>query len=419
MKKVISIAVSSLLLGNISFAQTATADNSLLQSIQQKIDAKKSGLGSHVQTNSGLSGLSNKSSSKDMSEIAKSVNVIPDTVKTTVTKTTETVVKEDNKVESNKKIIKNSDNKPQTTNVSVVELKPNHDLSSANMSTNNVTVASKNEICEPVKPKVHKKPIKKTFVKKTVVKKTVVDNFDMVKTQNYTPVDFSQKNKFILNNQVNASIKENGSHIEVTISDKLGHVIPKEQFNKDFIRVVQISNNFKNVNHQEENMNFSDVSYLFNKVENNCSAIFVQYHLKSSAVPTTLVKYVFHEGTLRDSMDSSCPQSIPEDISTNVNYSVSNNISGLIFKDNKLVATKPVSFNIIFSKDGVTKVPSDLFVYAVKNDFSDLTVFEPKNYGHASSGVLFEQNLEKGHYILGYSFKEGKKEDYFKNINVE
>lgn len=428
MKKVISIAVSSLLLSNISFAQTANADNSILQSIQQKIDAKKSGLGSHVQTNSGLSGLSNKSSTKDMSEIAKSVNVAPDTTQTTMTKTTETVIKEDNK-SSGKTVIKNTDNKVHTTTISPVDVKEVKEIkevkevkSQSNVSFDNTTVKElpkKNEICEPVKHTIHKKPVQKAVIKKTVIKKTVVNNFDMVKTQNYTPVDFSQKNKWILNSQVNASIKDNASHIEVTLSDKNGQVIPKEQFNKDFIRVVQISNNFKSINHQEENMNFVDTSYMFNKSENNCSAIFVQYHLKSSAIPTTLVKYISNEGALRDNIDSSCPQAIPEDISTNVNYSVSNNISGLIFKDNKLISSKPVSFNIIFSKDGVTKIPNDLFVYAIKNDFSDLTVFEPKNYGHASSGIAFEQNLAKGQYVLGYSFKEGKKEDYFKNINVQ
>lgn len=400
MKKVISIAVSSLLLSNISFAQTATGDNSLLQSIQQKIEAKKSGLGSNVQTSSGLSGLGNKTPNKDMSEIAKSVNVMPPANETTITKTTETqtVTKENSQINS----VKKPTLKATETRLS---------------SDNNAVNINNKEFCEPVKRKVYKKPIKRV-VKKTVVKKKVVNNFEMVKTQNYTPTDFSQKNNWLLSSQVNTTIKDSASHIEVSISDKQGQVIPKEQFNKDFIRVVQFANNFKNVTHEEESMNFNHTSYMFNKVESICSTIFVQYHLKSSAVPTTLVKYISQQGLLRDNIDSSCSQTLPEDLATNVNYSASNNISGLILKDNKLVSSKPVSFNIIFSKDGVIKIPEELFVYAVKKDFSDLTVLEPKNYGHAASGVLFENNLEKGQYILGYSFKEGKKENYFKNITV-
>lgn len=406
MKKVISIAVSSLLLSNISFAQTATGDNSLLQSIQQKIEAKKSGLGSNVQTNSGLSGLGNKTPNKDMSEIAKSVNVIPPVNETTITKTTETqtVTKENSQINSGKKTI-----------LKTTEPRLNSDNNAVN--NNAVNINNSKEFCEPVKRKVYKKPIKRV-VKKTVVKKKVVNNFEMVKTQNYTPTDFSQKNNWLLSSQVNTTIKDSASHIEVSISDKQGQVIPKEQFNKDFIRVVQFANNFKNVTHEEESMNFNNTSYMFNKVESICSTIFVQYHLKSSAVPTTLVKYISQQGLLLDNIDSSCSQTLPEDLATNVNYSASNNISGLILKDNKLVSSKPVSFNIIFSKDGIIKVPEQLFVYAVKKDFSDLTVLEPKNYGHAASGVLFENNLEKGQYILGYSFKEGKKENYFKNITV-
>ena len=43
MKKVLSIAISSLLVGNFAYADTANED--LLVTIQKKIEAKKSGLG--------------------------------------------------------------------------------------------------------------------------------------------------------------------------------------------------------------------------------------------------------------------------------------------------------------------------------------------------------------------------------------
>lgn len=411
MKKVISIAVSTLLLGNVALAETTNTDNNLLQSIQQKIDAKKSGLGSNVQTNSGLSGLSNKSANKDINEIAKNVN--SNTATSNVSANSTTPVTITSKSEIKNKIVA----KPVETPVASVENKPEVKPVMTNTSVNE----SNPENCEPPKPKiVHKKIVKKHVVKKAVpVKKVVLNNFDMVKTQNYTPIDFSEKNKWIQNSQVKSSIKENGSHLEVSISDMNGHVIPKEQFNRDFIRVVQISQNFKTVNRQEDNMDFLNSSYIFNKEVRNCAAIFVQYHLKSSAVPTNLVKYVSKDGSLRDSIDSSCKQNTPDDLPTNLNYSDSNNISALLFKNNKLVSSKPVSFNVVFSKDGVVRIPNDLFVYAVKSDLSDLSVLEPKNYGTNSSGIAFEQNLEKGHYVLGYSFKEGKTENYFKNINIE
>lgn len=408
MKKVISIAVSTLLLGNVALAETTNTDNNLLQSIQQKIDAKKSGLGSNVQTNSGLSGLSNKSANKDINEIAKNVNA--NTVTSTVGANSATPVSITPKSELNNKTVAKHVETP-------VENKPEVKTVMVNNSVN----ATNPENCEPPKPKVvHKKIVKKHVVKKAIpVKKVEPNNFDMVKTQNYTPIDFSEKNKWIQNTQVKSSIKENGSHLEVSISDTNGNVIPKEQFNKDFIRVVQIPQNFNTVNRQEDTMDFLNSSYIFNKEVRNCAAIFVQYHLKSSAVPTTLVKYISKDGSLRDSIDSACKQNTPTDLPTNLNYSDSNNISALLFKNSKLVSSKPVSFNVVFSKDGVVRIPNDLFVFAVKSDLSDLSVLEPKNYGTTASGIAFEQNLEKGHYVLGYSFKEGKTENYFKNINVE
>lgn len=410
MRKVISIAVSTLLLGNVALAETTNTDNNLLQSIQQKIDAKKSGLGSNVQTNSGLSGLSNKSANKDINEIAKNVN--SNTASSNVSANSTTPVTITPKSEINKIVAK-----PVEISAGPIENKSEVKPVIVNTSIN----ASNPENCEPTKPKIiHKKIVKKHVVKKTVpVKKVEPNNFDMVKTQNYNPIDFSEKNKWIQNSQVKSSIKENGSHLEVNISDMNGHVIPKEQFNRDFIRVVQISQNFKTINRQEDNMDFLNSSYIFNKEVRNCAAIFVQYHLKSSSVPTNLVKYVSKDGSLSDSIDSSCKQNTPNDLPTNLNYSDSNNISALLFKNNKLVSSKPVSFNVVFSKDGVVRIPNDLFVYAVKSDLSDLSVLEPKNYGNNSSGISFEQNLEKGHYVLGYSFKEGKTENYFKNINVE
>lgn len=380
MKKVISIAISTLLLSNVSLADITSADNGLLQSIQQKIDTKKSNLGSNVQTNSGLSGF-NK-------DLVKSVSNEP--------------------IASPSKL---------NTEISKVEVKPV--VSSTELKQSNNLVNKKEEICEPVKTtvkKIIKRPIKKAV---KITPKPVKNDFDLVKTQNYTPIDFSTNQKWILNNQIKLNIQDNLKVLEVSISDSNGKVIPKEQFNKSFIRVVQISQDFNKLNHQENEMNFSNTSFLFDKTLENCGAIFVQYHLKSSSTPTNLVKYVDQNGLLTNSIDSSCKSQLPQDLSTNLNYSVLNNMSGLFFKNDKLVATKPINFNILFLKNGLSRTPNDLFVYAVKQDFSDLNVLEPQSFGTAASGISYENTLEKGKYILGYSFNEGSTENYFKNINVE
>lgn len=399
MKKVISIAISTLFISNFALAETKTIDNNLLQSIQQKIDAKKSGLGADIQTNSGLSGLSNKSINKDMNEIAKNVNVSNNTSATV-----------NESIGSNHKM-------------DIMITKPY--LTEKKSEINNVDNVKKNYIHKdngdyPKKKIIHKRLIKKNIVKKIIPNKIVEENsIEMVKTQSYIPNDFSEKNQWIKSNQIKSSIKNNGSHLEISISDINGKIIPKEQFNKDFIRVVQLSQDFKIVNNQENKMDFLNNSYIFNKEVDNCAAIFVQYHLKYSSIPTTFIKYLSNEGILSDSIDSSCKQTIPNDLSTNINYSETNNISGILFKNNKFVSSKPVTFNIVFSRQGIVKIPNNLFVYAVKFDFSDLSVLEVKNYGHNSNGVLFEQMLEKGNYVLGYSFNEGETENYFKNINVQ
>lgn len=403
MIKVISIAVSTLLLGNIAFADTTNTDNNLLQSIQQKIDTKKSNLGSNVQVNSGLTGI-NKTPAKDTSK--DTANTVKNGVVDQVSPS------KVDKVEVVNTGISSTDTKVQVkpVPVEVKELiKPVE------------TLSKKEEICEPVKPVV-KKVFKKKIFKKAIVKAStapIKNDFELVKTKNYTPIDFSPKQKWILNSQVKLSIQDKGNNFEVSISDTNGQVIPPEQFTKSFVRVVQISQNFDTIVHQEDEMNFTGNPYSFNKEVKNCAAVFVQYHLNSSAVATNLVQYVDKNGSLSDHIDSSCKQENPEDLPTNLNYSSINNISGLFFKNDKLLSTRPINFNIIFTKNGSTKTPNELFVYSVKPDFSDLRVIEPKTYGNASSGVIFETNLEKGSYILGYTFKEGKVENYFKNIHVD
>lgn len=402
MKKVISIAVSTLLLGNVSFADTTNTDNGLLQSIQQKIEAKKSNLGSNIQTNSGLSGFNKNNTKEKSNDIDKSVAQVAPL---------------SNDSSAKVEVVKTEVKKVETT--TRVETLPNLNNTPVEIKKVETTVKS-SEVCEPVKPvkKIVKKPVVKKAVNKPVAK-TVKNDFDMVKTQNYTPVDFSQKSQWISDSQVKLSVFDNLSHIDVSISDTNGQVIPKEQFNKSFIRVVQVSHDFKTVNHQENEMNFKSNSYEFHKEVQHCGAIFVQYHLKGSAIATNLVKYVNKQGQLADTVDSSCKIKNPEELPTSLNYSVSNNMSGLFFKEAKLLSSRPVAFNIVYSKEGITRTPKDLFVYALKSDFSDLKVIEPKSYGNVVSGVIFENTLEKGNYVLGYSFNEGKVENYFKNIQVQ
>lgn len=391
MKKVISIAVSTLLLSNISFADTTNADNGLLQSIQQKIDTKKSNLGSNVQANSGLSGF-NKTPVSNAIEINKEL-----------TKTVEPVTPS---LKSNNEIPKVEVNK-EVKEVNKELTKPND------------SIVKKEEFCEPKKPivkKIVKKPIKKQV---KVVKKQVKNEFEFSKTQNYIPVDFSSKQNFISKEQVKLNIQDNLNVLDVTISDDNGQVIPKEQFNKSFIRVVQVSQNFNTITHQENEMNFSTTTSLFKKNLENCGAIFVQYELKSSTSPISLVKYVDKNGLLSNNIDNSCVSKLPKDLPTNLNYSASNNLSSLFFKNYKLVANQPIDFSILFLKNGLSRTPKDLFVYILKQDFSDLNVIEPKSFGNAVNGVSFEHTLAKGNYILGYSFNEGATETYFKNLNVE
>lgn len=415
MIKVISIAVSTLLLGNIALADTTNTDTTLLQSIQQNSDTKKSNLGANVQAKSGLSGL-NKNSVRDNSKPLENLNS-SEVVQVNSSKMDSVNIKANTPVNTpDVKLEVKSDVKSNVNVDKKLVTNVNKDSNKTSEKPNKL-----NEVCEPVKPTV-----KKVFKKKVLHKPTtklsnvpVKNDFELSKTQNYTPIDFSNKQRFILNTQVKLSLQERGNNFEVSISDNNDQVIPKEQFNKSFLRVVQISQNFETITHQENELNFVNTTYNFNKDVKNCAAVFVQYHLNSSAIATNLVKYLDKNGSLTDHIDSSCKQDNPEDLATNINYSVSNNVSGLFFKNNKLLSTRPVNFNIVFSKEGSTRTPNDLFVYTVKSDFSDLRVIEPKTYGNAASGVIFETNLEKGKYILGYTFKENKTEGYLKNIHVE
>lgn len=377
MKKVLSIAVSSILLSNLSFAQT---DNNVLKNTQPQVETNRSGLGSDVQGNNGLGSSNAPLSIKDSTTMERKVQT--ETTKLTSTEIVPVEVKKIGKSEKNM------------------------------------------ENCEPVhKPvkKVKKYVAKKKVVKPIIVKKSisVSNNYEMRKTQNYVPTDFTNKQKWISSSDVQLSILNKPNQLDISISDTNGQVIPKEQFKNSNLRIVQFSSDLKITNNQTKEMNFQGLPYSFDKKVETCGTVFVQYQLKNAPMPTSLVKHIDSNGLLQDNLDSTCEKNAPKDLPTNLNYSVNNNISGLFFKNHKLLSSRPVAFNIVFSKDGVTRNATDLFVYAVKPDFSDLVVFEPKSYGTAASGTYFENNLNKGDYILGYSFKEGKFESYLKNIQVQ
>ncbi len=153
MKKVLSIAISSLLVGNLAYADTS--NENLLVTIQKKIEAKKSGLGSDVQTSSGLASI-NK----------------PKQIDKEVTSLNTTKVVENNQADA-----KIKDNKPLTSSTEVIN------SSVAKTSTDKPVVLSSNiistpENCEPTKPKVVKKVVKK-ITKPKVAKTPVKNDFEI------------------------------------------------------------------------------------------------------------------------------------------------------------------------------------------------------------------------------------------------
>lgn len=397
MKKVLSIAISSLLVGNFAYAETS--NENLLVTIQKKIEAKKSGLGSDVQTSSGLASINKSKPSPVDNKDSNSLSSV---------KPVDTV-KNDVKVQDVKTVVQNDVSLPVVNSVSSKTNIEKTSISSVNPTQ---------EICEPVKPKPVKKVVKKV-VKPKVSKAPVKNDFEMYKTKNYTPLDFSEKkNNWMTNQQVKLSISGDDKNINVIISDFNDKAIPAEQLNNNQLRVVQVPHNFSSIFNQTQTLN-TNTHYSFNKNVNSCSAVFVQYQLKSNSNPINLVKYLDKSGNWSNSLDSNCEVKIPKDSSTNIDYSSNNNLSGLFLDKTKLVANKAFNFNIIFNKFGVNKVPNDLFVYVISSDLSDFKVINPKYYGNAVSGTYFETFLDKGNYILGYTFNEGNVENYFQNINIQ
>lgn len=257
---------------------------------------------------------------------------------------------------------------------------------------------------------------------KPVVKNTkpLKNDFEMYKTKNYTPLDFSEKkNNWMTNQQVKISISGEKNDINVNISDLNDKAISSEQLNNLNLRVVQVPQDFSGIYNQIKLLDSNSINYSFDKKIDSCGAVFVQYQLKSNSTPVNLVKYLDSNGNWTNKLDSSCEVKLPKDSATNVEYSSNNNLSGIFFDKDKFIANKAFNFNIIFNKFGVNKTPTDLFVYAINNDLSDFKVIGVKSYGNAVTGTYFETFLDKGSYVLGYTFNEGKTENYFKNINVQ
>ena len=391
MKKVLSLAISALFISNLSMANTTNMLNSdsndsiLMQTIKQKLDAKNSGnsgLGSSVQTSSGLSGIGSKPNKTTDNPVDKSADkpVVDSPVATSITS--------------------------EPTNV--VVNKP----TSLSLQTNNELCAPK-----PVKKIVHRKIMKKPV---SAVKEN--PDFDMTKSKDYVPVDFSEPAKFdnlLKTSQVKLTINGvDDNKINVNISDLNGNIIPADQFNKNSLQVIQIAENFEKLSNQNQVMNFKESSYLFNQEIKKCGVVFVQYQLKSSAEPTNLVKYINHDGEWTNQLDSECKVSLPNNLANSLDYYDENDLSGLFFNSQKIIAGKPILFHLIYNKLGITKIPNNLLVYAMKSDFSDLKVINLKSVGNAVTGTNFETILENGNYIFGYSFNEGKPNNYYRNVNV-
>lgn len=413
MKKILSVAIATLLAGNVALGDNI--QNSLLESIQQKIDNKKSNLGSNIQTNSGLAGFQKNNKDKDSILLNNDITKKDISIVENITSETKLIKKTDSAPLHQEKIQEKQEKVKQTQDV-------NKNMTPVTKQDD----ISKEEFCDPLlkkstalasKPviKKFKKVVKKPIVKKHLVKVPTKNNIEMG-NQYYQSPNVIQT---ITPDKVKLSLLDNDSHFELFISDIDGQVIPKEQFSQSFLRFIQVTQDFNIISHEEKEINILNKSYVFNKEVKKCSAIFIQYSLKNNINEHTFVKYINQNGILSDHIDTSCMQKSPEDLPTNLNYSQNNNISGLFFKNNKLLSSQPVVFHIIFTKDGITRTPNDLFVYAIKQDLSDFSVLKPLSYGNGVNGILFEKKFMKGNYLLGYSFKEGKFENYLKNIHVD
>lgn len=250
MKKVLSIAISSLLVGNFAYADTPNED--LLVTIQKKIEARKSGLGSDVQTSSGLASVNKpKAVTTEIKDSSSTVNLPVKNVSSDKKEEVLTADKKEIKIENNKS--------------SPVLVKNNIEKSVNDIPLNTVVKPNTPENCETPKVKVVKHTVKKS---KPVVKNTkpLKNDFEMYKTKNYTPLDFSEKkNNWMTNQQVKISISGEKNDINVNISDLNDKAISSEQLNNLNLRVVQVPQDFSGIYNQIKLLDSNSINYSFDK----------------------------------------------------------------------------------------------------------------------------------------------------------
>lgn len=449
MKKLISIAISALFMSNISIAN---AENSLFQDIQAKVEAKKKTQGENtvekINDNSGLTNTATKVAQTNTT-ITNPLSINNKPTNNTLSKDILEIKKSnDNNQEvkinsNNSTIVKPTLNSGLASTVSpdIADIKPEIKKNEIpTMPEMKKEVDSVNQLGEVVKESKHevkkeitvpKKLTKKPIKKAKAVKKPIVKSNDVKKEINKNEIDLPKtkasddeylmnQSKYILAQNVDLDFKDLNSKITVSLKDSKGNIIPENQFKNNTIKLLTLSSDLKTIATQENEINVENNEYEFKKEINTCAAYFIQYELKSSAEPNNLVKYIDSTGKWTNNFDSKCnTENVNLDNGTDVDYSLDNNLSGLILSSDKLNYNQPIKFNVVYSKFGRNRYPKNLTVFALKTDFSEIKLINPKQIGNAVSGATYETYLNKGNYILGYTFTEGRKEIYLQTINVE